>query len=202
MTKNFNKNTGFTMVELIIVVGILAVLIVYLVSDFGLKGDDAKSAVVRNILSKDIPAALSTFAYQNNGCVSPVGRDLLVTNDNAEPYTDENTGYKILLDNGVPAGTPWVGVGTAFDYTEDHAIWTAEFTPATTTSSGYLDVTYPLLGSGNPEAIQTIIANALQGSPDVHSVNGATGRANSFVTIDGLIDADAEGVLSVRYPCA
>lgn len=218
----FKKGQGFTMAELIIVIAILAVLIVYLVRNFGVRSDDAKIAMVGNILTKDVPAAFQAFILENNGCINPGTNNANFENflnDAGEDgdfsdSDDEFNGRKLLIDNGIPAGTPWrnavIGTGTD-SYAADYTLWTAEFVPSGTTSS-YLDIRYPLTGVGNPERALNLLQAKLRNSSEIHSLDGefaAGGAARQdieVITAGGTAnagdDSAAENTLSVRYTCS
>lgn len=220
--KKSKQSQGFTMAELIIVIAILAVLIVYLVRNFGVRSDDAKIAMVGNILSKDVPAALQAFILENNGCINPGINDANFENflndaGDTGDFSDTDNGFngrKLLIDNGVPAGTPWRNavIGTGTDaYAAQYTLWTAEFIPAGTTSS-YLDIRYPLTGVGNPERALNLLQAKLRNSSEIHSLNGefaAGGAARQDIDViaagatDNAGDGSAaENTLSVRYTCS
>lgn len=209
--RQLKKNQGFTMAELIIVIAILAVLIVYLVRNFGVRSDDAKVAMVSNILSKDVPAAFQAFILENNGCLNPDAAvnstnlgNILGGTDNVYDGTTTRTGIKMLLDNGVPAGTPWNNANTGNaqpTYNATYTIWAADFTPSAGTAGAYLEVTYPLAGAGNIARAQTLLETKLQNSSEIHSINGvvaAGGVGRTDITTAGT----TAGSLTVRYACS
>ncbi len=209
--KSRRLQQGFTMAELIIVIAILAVLIVYLVRNFGVRSDDAKIAMVGNILSKDVPAAFQAFILENNGCMDPSANDANIENflnGGADDFTNdlERTGIKLLLDNGVPAGTPWRNAHTAdaatAEYDADYSIWDAEFHLADGDDSAYLSITYPLDGVGNVGRAREVISTKLKNSSEVHSVNGAIAAGGlgrpDVATAAGTDDT----VVTVHYTCS
>lgn len=207
--KRFNQ--GFTMAELIIVIAILAVLIVYLVRNFGVRSDDAKIAMVTSILTKDVPSAFQAFILENNGCLDPFTNQAnldLIDGSVANGYAaDQSTnGIRILLDNGVPAGTPWDNArddGTiTVGYNQPYTKWSATFVPSGGTDSPHLELTYPLNGVGNLARARSIITAKLQSSTDVHSVDGltATGGLNRADVPTAASGAGQDVV--VHYACS
>ncbi|MEC8011883.1 MAG: type II secretion system protein [Pseudomonadota bacterium] len=209
--RQLRKSQGFTMAELIIVIAILAVLIVYLVRNFGVRADDAKIAMVSNIMSKDVPAAFQAFILENNGCLSPDPTNnatnlgnILGGTDNTYTADITRTGIKLMLDNGVPAGTPWDNANTGNaqpTYTRAYTKWTADFVTSTGTAGAYLEVVYPLAGAGNISRAQTILETKLQNSSEIHSINGvvaAGGVGRTDITAAGT----TAGSLTVRYACS
>ena len=203
---------GFTMAELIIVIAILAVLIVYLVRNFGVRSDDAKIAMVANILSKDVPAAFQAFVLENNGCLQPAENQSNLENflDGGANDFDEDpqrTGIKILLDNGVPAGTPWDNAFTEEnavpEYTQDYTRWDARFEPSgdQANQAAFLELDYPLAGVGNVARAVDVLTTKLRNSSEIHSINnvnaaGGLGRPD----IDTAPAGDG-GAIVVRYSC-
>ena len=199
------------MAELIIVIAILAVLIVYLVRNFGVRADDAKIAMVSNILSKDVPAAFQAFILENNGCLSPdpttnatnLG-NILGGTDNEYTADNTRTGIKLMLDNGVPAGTPWnnANAGNAQPtYDSDYTKWTAEFNTSVGTAGAYLEVEYPLDGAGNIDRAQTILESKLENSSEIHSINGIV-AAGGVGRTDIDPAGETAGIVTVRYACS
>lgn len=202
------QQQGFTMAELIIVIAILAVLIVYLVRNFGVRSDDAKIAMVANILSKDVPAAFQSFILENNGCLSPsendTNTDTLLGDTVAFTADAEQNGIKLLLDNGVPAGTPWqntVNGDSGPQYAPEYTRWTAEFTSSSDGAS-YLDVTYPLAGAGNPTRAAELLQTRLLTSNEIHSVNGEAAAGGLTRPDVDTVDAGTGVDLVVRYSCS
>lgn len=207
------RSQGFTMAELIIVIAILAVLIVYLVRNFGVRSDDAKIAMVGNILTKDVPAAFQAFILENNGCLDPsenaANFENFLEGDEATSFGGtEAVGIKLLLDNGVPAGTPWQNAftedGGVPAYNVDYTIWSAEFTDslAAAESSAFLEVTYPLVGAGNPSRAATLLSNKLRNSSEVHSVNGVLAAGGLRRSDIDTASTSESTNLVVRYACS
>ena len=212
MIRRLRRNQGFTMAELIIVIAILAVLIVYLVRNFGVRSDDAKIAMVGNILSKDVPAAFQSFILENNGCLEPAENaanfeNFLEENENNFDADYARTGIKLLLDNGVPAGTPWNNAFTEDSegpsYSVEYTLWSADFTASDLgEGAAFLEVDYPLSGVGNTSRAVELLTNKLRNSSEVHSVNGVTAAGG---LVRGDIDEAAAGGgnnLVVRYACS
>lgn len=205
--RQLRKSQGFTMAELIIVIAILAVLIVYLVRNFGVRADDAKIAMVSNMLSKDVPAAFQAFILENNGCLNPEGNlsnlDNIIGGNNTY-VAGGNSGIRFLLDNGVPAGTPWQNAtGATPTPTQTYTVWNATFTPAAGTAGAYLDIDYPLAGAGNPARALQILTDKLANSSEIHSVNGSAAAGGSGRSDIANIGASTTATnISVRYACS
>lgn len=205
--RQLRKSQGFTMAELIIVIAILAVLIVYLVRNFGVRADDAKIAMVSNILSKDVPAAFQAFIMENNGCIDPADNATNIDNIlGRSSYEGEaSPAIKFLLDNGVPAGTPWQTASAGEDgpqYSADYAVWDATFYPADTDGNpAYLEIEYPLLGVGDTDRAQTVLETKLINSSEIHSINGQT-AAGGFDRDDIDDAADTAGFVTLHYACS
>jgi len=204
------RQQGFTMAELIIVIAILAVLVVYLVRNFGVRGDDAKLAMVANILSKDVPAAFQAFILENSGCIDPATNAAHPENfaDQAEQFTTENAGIKLLLDNGVPAGTPWQNaVATAADgpgYTTAYTVWDAEFAPSAAGAPGFLTLTFPLDGVGNIDRATEQLVQRLRNSSEIHSINGEYAAGGLGADRNGVapVAQGQAGALVLGYNCS
>jgi len=86
-TSNINKQLGFTLTEMVIVVIIITLLTVGLTSSYSRYKENAKITVLQKIILEKIPSAIAGYR----------GR------------VGTTTGMTVaaLIDNGVPSITPW-----------------------------------------------------------------------------------------------
>ncbi len=168
---NNKKNmSGFTLVELITVIGLLAVMVIYITSEFAQSQDAAKVSLSRSFLLKSFPAAISSHLLSNGGC-----------NFSA---TDTTNSGNDLLSRGVAAGTPWQPGSqiVANKGQVAYTIWSAISTTDAVSTRKVLRVTYPLTNASNPTVAGTEIANALTGKPGILHISNSAG----ILTIDYL----------------
>ncbi|OUS03190.1 hypothetical protein A9Q81_07305 [Gammaproteobacteria bacterium 42_54_T18] len=105
------KQTGFTLVELITVVSMLALLTIFVAREMGQSSNGMKVKLVEKVLISNVPNAIAAHRLENN--------------DNCLAGLDEDT----LGAVGVPNLTPW---GTA---------WNASYAIATRTVTVLYDLT-------------------------------------------------------------
>jgi prepilin-type N-terminal cleavage/methylation domain-containing protein len=159
------KNFGFTLVELITVIGLLAIMVIYITSEFASSQDAAKISLARSFLLKSFPSAISSHLLSNGGCV-------FGTNTTA-------VGNE-LLNRGVAAGTPWKpGSQLAANRGDtSYTIWSAisaSVSGSDSVSRKVLQVTYPLENASNPVMAGDEIVKSLTGKPGILSVLNTAG---------------------------
>ncbi len=94
------KQAGFTLIELITVVSMLALLTIFVAREMGQSSDDIKKNLVVTALVSSFPAAIASFKGANFGNCVASGTDITLTD---------------LAARGVPLNSPW-GVAWTFSY--------------------------------------------------------------------------------------
>ncbi len=157
------RQAGFTLVELITVVSLVALLVVYITVELGQSNDDAKVAMTTAFILGSIPKAASSYKARNFGSCALI--------DDATEYTASGATYpaaagagtenpvataakKNLVERGLYQKTPW----------DDY--WSVTYTDTTR----LLTVSIPTTGSDNPtQAARDIIKN-VTGKPQIDTV--------------------------------
>lgn len=111
MRVNKRKAGGFTLIELITVIGILAIMSLFIFQEFGGASDDAKYGVAQTVLLKNFPMAISRVYGRTGTCLN-----LTAIN---------------LQDRGMNPQTPWGEVWTVAAATEDRVTITYPMNSAT-----------------------------------------------------------------------
>lgn len=127
------KYTGFTLIELITVISIIAMMAAFIAMKLGGSNDDTKVALSRTILLKDVPQAILTYMARHGGsCFAlanttnhPVGASVVGAAAGTTTVAEE------LVESGMNAMTPW------------EELWYAGYNHA----NRMITVYYPVLGS-------------------------------------------------------
>lgn len=127
--KSMKKEQGFTLVELIVVVAIIAMIAIYVTIEINQSNDDAKLALATAFLASSMPNAISSYRARNLGSCRNIG-------DNAEdtenlpslPAGDTGSALKQrLVKRGLAPTTPWDGFWNATTDTSDTSIITVTY---------------------------------------------------------------------------
>lgn len=94
--KQFRKNNGFTLIELIAVVAIISMIAVYITIEVNQSADDAKVGLATSFLASNIPSAISSYRAQNMSSCSRM----------ATPPTGK-TVKDLLTDRGIAPNSAW-----------------------------------------------------------------------------------------------
>ncbi len=116
--------SGFTLVELVTVISIVALIAAFLTIRLGNTTDDAKIAMSRTILTQKLPAALAAFRASHYGSCISLDPDRVTQakdryGDNADlgivdgDATVERSVAWFLKEAGMPLYTPWEETWTA-----------------------------------------------------------------------------------------
>ena len=146
------KQAGFTLVELIAVVGIISMIAIYITIEINQSSDDAKVGLATAFLVSNVPNALSSYRARHLGsCLGIAGpvdgsENLKVLNEG------DNLGStplkQRLLKRGLADATPWG------DY------WNIAYDSGTRE----VTLTYPVPGTNSKAMIADIVENlATQG---------------------------------------
>ncbi|MEZ5504720.1 MAG: prepilin-type N-terminal cleavage/methylation domain-containing protein [Gammaproteobacteria bacterium] len=175
------REEGFTLVELITVVAIIALLVVYITVEIGTTNDDAKVGIANTFFLGNVPAALGSYKSRHaNSCAAWASAD---PEDVAED----------LQARGLISTTPWQDDWTAaYDATERRLI-----------------ITFPTTSSDDASAAANDIASSLVNKPQVYAVRVATSgdtvadaTGATKTAPDATIEAlEAAQAVVVEYDC-
>ena len=144
-----DQQKGFTLVELITVVAIIALLVVYITVEIGTTNDDAKVGISNTFFLGNVPAAIGAYKSRHaNTCNSLNGLT-------AAQVTQQ------LIARGLISMTPW----------QDN--WTAAYDGALRR----LIITFPTTASDNAADAANDIVSSLITAPQVHAVYAQVGAA-------------------------
>jgi len=174
--RNRDKSKGFTLVELIAVVGIISMIAIYITIEINQSSDDAKIGIATAFLVSNVPNALSSYRARHLG--SCRGIDDAIANGETVPTldtTDTQSGANALLKQrlmkrGLADTTPW----------DD--FWVAQYDD----TNRQMTLTYPIPGTNAAFIAADIEAN-LAGQGQIVSSTFTTG---------------SPGALSVVYNCS
>lgn len=179
------REKGFTLVELITVVAIIALLVVYITVEIGTTNDDAKVGISNTFFLGNVPAALGSYKSRHANSCSAWGAT------GVTPATVRAD----LVARGLIESTPW------------QTPWSAAYDNA----NRRLIITFPTDRSDNPGAAASDIASSLITKPQVYAVrlvattatqttatNTAADRTGPTATI--AANAAAQAVV-VDYDC-
>src|SRR5690606_13851976 len=139
------RHQGFTLVELITVVAIIALLVVYISVEIGTTNDDAKVGISNTFFLGNVPAALGSYKSRHaNSCSAWAATGADVRGD--------------LIARGSIDTTPW------------QTDWSAAYDAA----ARRLIITFPTDRSDDPAAAASDIASSLITKPQVYAVRHAT----------------------------
>lgn len=94
------NQSGFTLIELVTVIGILAVMSLFVFRQFSGASDDTKFGIAQNVLIKDIPRAIASGLLRKGNCraidtATLVDQGININNPWGNPWTG---GYSIATD--------------------------------------------------------------------------------------------------------
>lgn len=155
------RQAGFTLVELITVVSLVALLVVYITVELGQSNDDAKVAMTTSFILGSVPKAASSYKARNFGSCADIDNDTAYGNSytgDTDPYPgtedDVSTAKKNLVARGVYQKTPWDNY------------WTVDFDEDTRE----IELTIPTGGSDDPEQAARDIIKNVTGKPQIDTV--------------------------------
>jgi len=146
-----NKQTGFTLIELITVVSLISLLVVYITVELGQSNDDAKVAMSTTFLLGNIPQAIGSYKARHLGSCSGIDEFDADTPVGLEEEADDE--LKHLVSRGLYHKTPW---------DED---WTVTYDA----DARKMNVVFPMTGSDNPDVAGADIVENLTGKPQVEN---------------------------------
>lgn len=166
-----NRQSGFTLIELITVVSLVSLLVLYITVELGQSNDDAKVAMTTTILLGNIPQAIGSYKARHLGSCAALDDafDADYAGDD-DGDTDATDAKKHLVARGLHYTTPW------------GEFWEAEYSNDDRT----ITITYPTVGSDNADQAATDIFGNLDNKPQIN-------------TIDDVVDGDEE--LVITYDC-
>ena len=165
VSKRNKVNKGFTLVELIAVVGIISMIAVYITIEINRSSDDAKIGIATAFLTSNVPSAISSYRARHLGScknieVDPEDTEILPTTDD----TDASNEKLRLMDRGLAAETPW----------DDY--WSATWDLDERT----ITIGFPIPGA-NAEAIQIDLLSNLNGKSQIVSAEAVDGGGLTIV---------------------
>lgn len=156
------RNAGFTLVELVTVVTIMAIIAAYITVRLGGTTDDAKLGIARTVLLKDIPEAI--LGYQSRHGMT-CGTLADITTNATELSTTDGSIANTFVDFGANAETPW-GDG-----------WKAGYHHTSRT----ITVGYPIIGVQDNETLKGLV-ESLKEQSVVAWVDAATSDTSITVS--------------------
>ena len=131
--RNRDKSKGFTLVELIAVVGIISMIAIYITIEINQSSDDAKIGIATAFLVSNVPNALSSYRARHLGSCKGIDADG-EEDENLPTLAEDDEGgdalKQRLMKRGLADTTPW----------DD--FWTVEFS----TDDRLITLTYPIPG--------------------------------------------------------
>lgn len=168
-----NKQSGFTLVELIVVVGLISMIAIYITIEINQSSDDAKVGIATAFLVSNVPSAISSYRARHMGTCAGISSEALNPNEVLDSVVldsgdvDQTNLKKRLVKRGLSSQTPW------------GQYWTTSYDATTLV----LTITYPVPG-----------ADALNMSNDIKENIESQGKV-AKITVNN-------NTLSVEYNCA
>ena len=155
-----NKQTGFTLVELIVVVGLISMIAIYITIEINQSSDDAKVGIVTAFLVSNVPNAIASYRARNLGTC----KDL-----DAAPTTGDSSLSGLSGDEAVKAHLVLRGLSPNTPWGEE---WSAKYNTADGGGEALtVTITYPIGGANSDDMKSSIVAN-IQDQGKVMDVDG------------------------------
>lgn len=193
-----SKHTGFTLIELITVISIIAMMAAFIAMKLGGSNDDTKVALSRTILMKDVPQAILTYMARHGGSCS----SFAAAAPNARPAGPSDDGdaavttvAEELVESGMNLQTPW------------EELWYASYDQ----TARMVTVYYPVFGSSAEDRAIADLAMSLDGTDSIawaYAIDSTTTRSGATaspgetaITAFASTNHDANNVVRVGYRC-
>ena len=163
--RNRDKSKGFTLVELIAVVGIISMIAIYITIEINQSSDDAKIGIATAFLVSNVPNALSSYRARHLGSCRGIDDDIATDEtvpalDTDDDQSGANAQVKQrLMKRGLADTTPW----------DD--FWVVEYDD----TNREVTLTYPIPGTNAQFMASDIEAN-LAGQGQIVSSSYADGE--------------------------
>ena len=186
----YKRQSGFTLVELITVVALIALMSVYISVQISRSTDDAKVGLAVTFMLSTMPAAIASYKARNLGQCTGIG-DVAILPDNVTiPKGDTNMGTaSTAVDASYDATTVKLNLFLrgATNLTPWGDPWSAVYnsptvgTTVTTDGSKVVIITFPTTGSDDPGQTAIDLAALLDTKAQiVDATSSALGVAVTF----------------------